>query len=403
MFWKYLKRPEPAHRSDLKSEPIALKRYFFSFGVSDQFGWGIYGLNLVVEAYLQKLFVPIPTAGINFSIPLDPITHGIFKSLDPLWQSSPVMHTGDTVLVGLGNSGSRRHKTGGSIRQIGLTFFEHNPLPETEIKSLAEFDLVVAGSTWNLDKLREFGIKRSTLIVQGVNSDLFRPMPKRAMKDRFVVFSGGKLEFRKGQDLVVAAFSRFSKTHDDAILVASWNSPWSTQIAPSINHSKLTQPIQNSPDFASSVKGWVVQNGIDPDQFIDLGAVPNKFMPDVFREVDIAVFPNRCEGGTNLVAMEALSSGLTCIISSNTGHMDIIRNNNCLPLTMQREVPPFEDTPTRDWGESDVDEIVALLEKAYTSRSCVDPLNARASVAEFTWARSIKTLADCVEQATPNQ
>ena len=58
-------------------------------------------------------------------------------------------------------------------------------------------------------------------------------------------------------------------------------------------------------------------------------------MPEVLREVDVAVFPNRCEGGTNLVAMEALASGLTCILSKNTGHLDLIRADNCLPLATQ--------------------------------------------------------------------
>lgn len=43
-------------------------------------------------------------------------------------------------------------------------------------------------------------------------------------------------------------------------------------------------------------------------------------MPEVFREVDLAVFPNRCEGGANLVAMEAFAYGLSCLILQNTGH-----------------------------------------------------------------------------------
>ena len=374
-----------------------MKKYHFSFAVSDRFGWGLYGYNLVLEAHLQKLFLPIPRAGIEFSLPLDPFSHRVFDELQALWKTSPPVADGDTMLVSLGNEQVARQPLGPKVRQVGLTFFEHNPLPDTEIRGLKEFDLVVAGSTWNLEKLREFGVVRSKLILQGVNSDLFRPMAKRAMKDRFVVFSGGKLEYRKGQDLVVAAFARFAKKHRDAVLVAAWSSPWDAQLAPTINLSPMTRPLREGATFTASVANWIQDNGIAADQFIHLGSVPNRFMPEVLREVDVAVFPNRCEGGTNLVAMEALASGLTCILSKNTGHLDLIRADNCLPLATQRPVVPPEGIPVRDWGESDVDEIVAQLEKAHATPGSVKPEAARASVADYSWARAIKTLYETVE------
>jgi glycosyltransferase involved in cell wall biosynthesis len=376
---------------------LDLKKYHFSFAVSDRFGWGLYGYNLVMEAHLQKLFLPLPRAGIEFSLPLDPFSHRVFDELQALWKTSPPVAEGDTMLVSLGNEQVARQPLSPKVKQVGLTFFEHNPLPEAEIRGLREFELVIAGSTWNLEKLRAYGVDRSKMIIQGVNSDLFRPMPKRAMKERFVVFSGGKLEFRKGQDLVVAAFARFAKKHRDAVLVAAWSSPWSTQLAPTINLSAAAQPLREGATFAASLANWVGDNGIAADQFIDLGSVPNRFMPEVLREVDVAVFPNRCEGGTNLVAMEALASGLICILSKNTGHLDLIRADNCLPLATQRPVAPVAGIPTREWGESDVEEIVAHLEKAYSAPGCVKPETARASVAGYSWARAIKTLYDTVE------
>ena len=49
-------------------------------------------------------------------------------------------------------------------------------------------------------------------------------------------------------------------------------------------------------------------------------------MPDVLRRADVALFPNRCEGGTNLVAMEAAAVGVPVVLSANTGHLDVIRH-----------------------------------------------------------------------------
>jgi len=80
-----------------------------------------------------------------------------------------------------------------------------------------------------------------------------------------------------------------------------------------------------------------------PNQVLCLDTAPNRLMPDVFREVDLAVFPNRCEAGTNLVAMEALAFGLPCLISQNTGHLDIIQNNNAIPLTVQKPIEGLVD------------------------------------------------------------
>jgi len=100
---------------------------------------------------------------------------------------------------------------------------------------------------------------------------------------------------------------------------------------------------------------------------MDVGIVPNSHVPAIMNEADVALFANRCEGGTNLVAMETMASGIPCILSANTGHLDIIEDGNCYPLTHQPPSPDDID-PTGLWGESDVEEIVDCLEKAYSDR-----------------------------------
>ncbi len=51
----------------------------------------------------------------------------------------------------------------------------------------------------------------------------FRPLARTdQFEGKFWVFSGGKLDFRKGQDIVLAAFKRFAENHKDAVLVTAW-------------------------------------------------------------------------------------------------------------------------------------------------------------------------------------
>jgi glycosyltransferase involved in cell wall biosynthesis len=52
---------------------------------------------------------------------------------------------------------------------------------------------------------------------------------------------------------------------------------------------------------------------------INVGELPNVVMASVYRECDVALFLNRAEGGTNLVAMERLACGVTTILSDGRG------------------------------------------------------------------------------------
>ena len=141
--------------------------------------------------------------------------------------------------------------------------------------------------------------------------------------------------------------------------------------------------------MGKSIYDWILRNGVMPNQVLCLDTASNRLMPDVFREVDLAVFPNRCEAGTNLVAMEALAYGLPCLISQNTGHLDIIQKDNSIPLTLQR---PIEGLGATGWGESSVDEIVDSMEEAYQGRLGLDSDVVRGSMLNYSWERSINQL-----------
>src|SRR5207248_4459268 len=141
--------------------------------------------------------------------------------------------------------------------------------------------------------------------------------------------------------------------------------------------------------------GWVTANGIPEDSFIDLGAVPNSHMPPILRECDVALFPNRAEGGTNLVAMECMATGLPCILSTNTGHRDLMSGDSCLPLTRQKPVaavPPH--LGTEGWGESDVEEIVEALETVWQDRQRAEQIGRAGAtlMANRSWSAHIAEL-----------
>ena len=104
---------------------------------------------------------------------------------------------------------------------MGVTFFECSRF-SASVETLRNFDLVVSGSRWNQALLQRQGVHRSRLVHQGVDTALFNPEPvPRLLKRSLVIFSGGKLENRKGQDIVIAAFRQLLRHYPDALLIAA--------------------------------------------------------------------------------------------------------------------------------------------------------------------------------------
>jgi glycosyltransferase involved in cell wall biosynthesis len=354
-----------------------------TWSISNRFGWGIYGLNLVLELLKRKSPAPVCFGDIATDS-MDPdlierILPAIqFKeqNLKNFYNAGQVAHMGDAmVLHGLGN-GMDWNMISQAVEgdlNVGVIFFEYTDISPEGKARLSRLNGTIAGSTWNADVLKSWGIENVDAVFQGVDTNLFRPLARTdQFEGKFTVFSGGKLDFRKGQDIVLAAFKRFAENHKDAVLVTAWQNLWPLTAMPMKNspHSSTLPDVR--PDGSLNMEKWAAENGVPSDQFIDLGMKPNEEMPNYLRDMDLAVFPNRCEGGTNLVAMETMACGVPCVLSENTGHLDLTDEARSFVLHRQRSVDA-ELLATDGWGETDVDELVACMEAAYQNRE-----NARA-------------------------
>jgi glycosyltransferase involved in cell wall biosynthesis len=148
-------------------------------------------------------------------------------------------------------------------------------------------------------------------------------------------------------------------------------------------------PVPTNKDGKIDVAKWAYESAIPTDQFMDLGSIPNFQMPQILREMDVGLFPNRCEGGTNLVAMECMACGMPVILSSNTGHLDLIQEGNCYPLIQQNPVNRIHNLGQilTGWGESSVMEIVDQLERIYCERQLANAIGLRGAeiAAQMSW------------------
>ena len=133
--------------------------------------------------------------------------------------------------------------------------------------------------------------------------------------------------------------------------------------------------------------------GVDATRAIHLDPLQNPLMARVYRNSDVGLFPNRCEGGTNLVLMEYMACGLPAIASFGSGHKDVLTHENSLPLERLRQATVRDgDEPPKIWHDAELEEIVEKLEWAYANRERLAELGRRAAqdMTRFTWAATAR-------------
>jgi glycosyltransferase involved in cell wall biosynthesis len=352
------------------------RKVLMRWQASSFFGWGLLGLNLfelwTADPDIQPLMglpiAPRDLAGI------DPLRHAVMQPavvasnqfLERLAAGNAgLQEEGVVVIDSFGNelapAATRVGHVG--VRNVARCIFENTRIESA--RPVEGYDDLLCASQWSAGLLRGITNRPVTMIHEGIDHSLFFPGPRSGVLDRdcFYVFTGGKIEFRKAQDLVLLAFREFAAHHDDAVLVAAWNSPWPGN---SVGfQGSLPAPLHAGPNGVLELRRWVAENGINPHQFIELPMMPNFLMPAVLREMDCALQVSRCEACTNLPAKEAMACGVPVILANNTGTRDLIDVDNCVALNSQDRVVGQPGVGTDGWGESRVEEIVAALEKLY--------------------------------------
>jgi glycosyltransferase involved in cell wall biosynthesis len=298
---------------------------------------------------------------------------GPYERVDALVKANPgkVLQFSDVdMLHGLGNrmqAPQSTHLRG--RRNVGVIAFEDSTLGPAEVALGRQYGHIVTHSYYNQRLLQDAGMPNVRMVWQGVDPTEMVPPPRRnAFGPRFVVFSGGKLEFRKAQDVVLEAFKQFHARHPDSVLITAWQNVW-PQTGLSMAESRIARVAPTIEDGKLAITRWAVANGVPDSAFVDLGFLNRAQVAAALAEADAAVFPNRCEGATNLVAMEAMACGVPSLIADNTGQSDLLIDPE-VAYPLRRQTPLANPDGSRTgWSESSVEEIVAQLEAVYSDRA----------------------------------
>jgi glycosyltransferase involved in cell wall biosynthesis len=376
---------------------------YVDFPLGSAFGWGICGKYCTLELARR-----VPTRTVVEEFSQEGVGDGLeWRELAPLLlprerlarfprEGQIVRLDGPLLECIAGKEMLPASPTLRGTRTVGYSFFEDNVLDPAWIENARRhFDWVATGSSWCTLLLREHGLDAVSTVVQGVDQSVFFPGSghREFFRDRFVVFSGGKLELRKGQDIVIRAYKVLQDRHDDVMLVNSWYNPWPFSVH-TMKASRLIRfdPPESSPSYLQTVHGILGDNGIDAGRVVTLLPQPNRLMPRIYANTDVGLFPNRCEGGTNLVLMEYMACGKPVVASNVTGHRDVLSADNALAIDARgaTEVRGADGKAVARWPEPDLEQTVAQLEYAYQHRSRLAALGARAGedMKSWTWGRT---------------
>jgi len=399
---KHCAPPEKPSPKVTSGEKTARRQLYLIMPGGNDYGWGVCGKYLAKElsrlAHVKYLTESFTVENIGDELDYR-LLEGLLASQEELvrLQSSAGTRSNVEPLIQAirGNDLQPWGPRVNSNKKIGYTFFENNILSDNWIRSAQEyFDVIVAGSKWCEGVLRDHRLHNTATIIQGIDSSIFNPChnKKEYFKDKFVIFSGGKLELRKGQDLVIRAFKHLAEKYEDVLLVNSWYNKWIPTLETMAASKYINFEVYDS-NYNTFINKLMKSNGINPAQVICLPPKPNVSMARIYKNTDVGLFPNRCEGGTNLVLMEYMACGKPAIASYSSGHKDILTDENSVLVREMRSTEIREDGRLLAvWDEPDPDEVVEKLEWAYWHREELNRIGeiGGENLAKLTWRESAK-------------
>ena len=372
-------------------------------------GWGSYGIQLaqgLYESGYSPLLARISERSVHCDLHwlalLDHLEKEsvLIRNMLEVDNSKPIELDAQLLFHPIGNLAIQPRCN--AFKKVGIIFFESSQFRKSTFEIMQKLDLVIAGSRWNYELLNKAGLQQVELVYQGVDTARFNPAPvRRLIKRSLVIFAGGKLEARKGQDIVIEAFRKLIRHYPDALLIVAWSNLGDVGLDSLLDCEFVDGRPQNG--RTQGIRRWLAENGIPEENLLVLPPLVNSQFPNLIKQSDVAVFASRCEGGTNLMAMETLACGIPTLLSANTGHLDLLDMGMEHALAIGRNgqgnvqhnvTIPYGGDPAGLWGETNPEELVdwwIRIAKERTKWRLLGQKSAKA-MEQMSWLNSMHKL-----------
>lgn len=337
-------------------------------------GWGVCSVNLAKEL-CKKHKIKYVSDELIDQFKYNALSHTFFTSIKYLNLEFLKTQKDHPIIQAIQHDLSPYLGYLSGSKKIAITFADRE-IPKDLIKKANDhYDHIIAGSEWCRKLLQQQNVN-SIVVHQGIDPLLFNSSrkDKNFFLDDFLIFSGGKFEERKGQDVLIKAYKVIQDRYPDVKLVCSWYNAYTGKYG----------------------KEELEKAGVDLNRVIFIPLLTNNNMVEIYQNTDIGVFPSRCEAGTNLVMMEYMACGKPAIASVKTGQKDLITKRNGLTLQAKSDCLLRDESGKviSVWEEPDPDHLIELLDWSYNNRDKIENFGTEAAktMSKKTWNHMAESL-----------
>ncbi len=210
-------------------------------------------------------------------------------------------------------------------------FWETDRVPPKMVAQFAGADEIWVGSSFNVEALARWGIRRDKIKVLPTPVAVERygahvqPLPW-ADEQRFTFLACFDVSVRKGWDLLFRAFFAEFKPSENARMVLNVHSSFESGRKDLIRHLERWAKAFAGPAWVNENNEW---RSPEPPLLCIAEDLHADEMPRFYRSGNVYVMPSRGEGW-GIPAMEAMASGLPVIATAWGGQMDYMDDETAL-------------------------------------------------------------------------
>ena len=276
----------------------------------------------------------------------------------------------------------------GKGKHIGFPIFELDSFNNLEIKNLSYCDEIFVCSKWAKDVIlntKELQDKKVTVVPLGVNRKIFNGNNPFIKPQKTIFINIGKMEYRKGHDLLPEIFNKAFGPNDNYELWMMADSIFNNPV----DYDKMKREYQHKlagrVRFLSSVKSSLQ-------------------VANIIKKADCGIFPTRSEGFC-LPLLECLSCGIMCISTNYSGQTEFINTKNCMLVDAKEKEKAVDNKWFHGQGnwakitDNEIDQFVNYVREIHSKKqSNTLHINEEGllTAADFSWEKTANTIISSI-------
>lgn len=266
----------------------------------------------------------------------------------------------------------------GSGPYATISFFEINKFNTHRINNLNASDIIFCPSKWSKQVYENHNIQAELVLCpMGIDTDIFKPIPiKQGTSYKFL--NVGKIEVRKGHDILCKCFNEAFNKNDDVELHIMWEN------------------VFMSPDEHEQWESFYKNTTLGDKIVFHKKRTSNSKFCHLINSIDCVILPTRAEGWC-MPALQALACAKPLIITNYSAHTEFCNKKNSYLVEIDEMEPAYDGRwfdGTAEWaklGDNQLLQIIEHMRYCYNNKISLNKEGFK-TAKEFSWNKTINII-----------